>query len=67
MGNPLLTLRGRGCQCGTMELPTYPEAGAVSVGTHDGEPIACLVLATHSKSNDGGEVVDDKILEGKKS
>ena len=42
---------------------THPQAGAVSVGPHHGEPVARLVLASHSKGNDGGEVVDHKILQ----
>lgn len=47
----------------TSYTATYPEAGAVSVSSHNGKPIAGLVLATHSEGNDGGEVIDHKVLE----
>ena len=32
------------------------------MSSNDGKSISWLVAATHSKGNDGGEVVDDKIL-----
>lgn len=40
----------------------YPETRAVCVSSNDGKSISWLVAATHSKGNDGGEVVDNKIL-----
>ncbi len=43
----------------------YLEARAVCVSPDDGEPVARLEFASHSKSNNCGEVVDHKILHKK--
>lgn len=43
-------------------LNSYPQTGAVRVGSDDGEAIAWFVQAAHSKGNDGGVVPGQKVL-----
>lgn len=44
---------------------SYPQTGAVRVGSDDGEAVAWFVQASHSKGNDGGVVPSHKVLWGK--
>lgn len=45
----------------TAPLP-YPEAGAVRVGPDEAETIARNILASHSKSDDGGGIPGQEVL-----
>lgn len=42
----------------------HPEAGAVRVGPNEAETIARNILASHSKSDDGGGVPGQEVLGG---
>lgn len=44
----------------------YPKAGAVRVGANEAETIARNILASHSKSDDGGGIPGQEVLGGRR-